>query len=236
MNADYEDRLYQRLVNRVIDVNSSEQDTALALLHASHQLVKPRVELFAQGPSSTERQNASTLRERFFNSGDLALIEGSGFCGSYTHVLARTLNAAGIQVRIAQMKCGETWGCHILLEAKIDGHWAVLDPSFDMAYFKANGRLASFKEVGANWPQYRATVPNDYPGEYQYQDVRYTNWTKIPWIMPAIKATLDRLRGSDAEPISIRAYILNLYRTYLWMSIVCLSITLGASWRMRAKF
>ena len=83
-------------------------------LHKTHFLLKPREELF-------EGEENINLRDALFRSSDIQLIDAKGACGSYTHVLGRLLQRAGFEVRIAQMKCGENWGCHILLEANIDG-------------------------------------------------------------------------------------------------------------------
>jgi len=224
INANYEDRLYSRLVDSVVADGASQRDTAIALLHATHELIKPRLALFGTTAPTG-------LREKMLNSGDLALNEGTGACGSYTHVLARALRTAGLPVRIAQMRCAEKWGCHILLETQVDGHWAVLDPSFDLAFYNRDGSLASFKQVRADWTRHRTSLPVDYPIQYAYEAVRYTNWTKIPWLMPALKQLLDAALGANADQISIRAHVLNLYRTYLWACAALLLISLIISAR-----
>lgn len=47
INANYEDRLYKRLVSQILVEESSQHDKALALLHAAQKLVKPREAIFA---------------------------------------------------------------------------------------------------------------------------------------------------------------------------------------------
>lgn len=49
---------------------------------------------------------------------------------------------------------------------------------------------------------------------YRYAGWRYTNWEKIPYIMPAVKWLLDQALGQAADKISIRAHVLNRYRVY----------------------
>jgi hypothetical protein len=50
--------------------------------------------------------------------------------------------------------------------------------------------------------------------KYNYAGVRYTNWTKIPVIMPAIKKVLDFTAPEFASTFSVRRYVLNVYRVY----------------------
>jgi len=50
--------------------------------------------------------------------------------------------------------------------------------------------------------------------KYKYAGVRYTNWTKIPVIMPAIKTVLDFAAPEFESPFSVRRYVLNVYRVY----------------------
>jgi hypothetical protein len=208
---------------------ASQAESALALLHASHALVKPRVTAFSA-------HSSPGIRERVLNSGDFALIEGTGVCGSYTHVLALALKSAGFPVRIAQMRCGDRWSCHILLETRIDGRWVVMDPSFDLAFRNRDGTLASFSQVRRDWARHRDNLPAEYPLEYAYEDVRYTNWDKVPGLMPLIKWLLDIVLGEAANEISLRAHVLHLYRTYLWACIPVTILVLFMTARTLTKF
>ena len=113
-------------------------------MEISHKLLKPRLELFDE----RERIN---LRDTIFRSSDIDLIDARGACGSYSHVLARLLQVANIEARIGQMKCGKIWGCHIVVEAKINGKFVALDATHNLAFRKENGSLASFEEIGRNW-------------------------------------------------------------------------------------
>jgi hypothetical protein len=119
------------------------------------------------------------------------------------------------------MKCGAVWGAHILLEAKIDENWATFDPFYDLSFRKENGRLASFQEVKGNWDYFKKQVPPNYNSLYTYEDVRYTNWTKIPLVMPAVKRVLRWFMGSEVENLSIRSLVLNLYKAYLAILAGC---------------
>jgi hypothetical protein len=210
VNAEYENRLYELMVNRIIEPNMSNKEKALEILHKSHHLLKPRREFF-RGPTQIN------TRDTLFRSSDIQLIDG-GVCGSHTHVMGRLLQTAGFPIRVAQMKCGEIWGGHILLETKIDGQWAVLDALYNLSFEKADGTLASFKEVGQNWAYFQTQTPANYNPTYAYEDVRYTNWRKILILMPIMKSILSIVIGARAETFSLRAHALNVYKTYAILS------------------
>jgi hypothetical protein len=64
-------------------------------------------------------------------------------------------------------------------------------------------------------------LPAGYDTAYHYEDVRYSNWTKVPVIFPAIKKILDLTLGKpQADVISVRTYFLKMYD-------ICFNITLA---------
>jgi len=125
--SSYEDGLFDQIVESLLSPEMSEQEAVLALMNGTHVMLKPRQELF----SGIEYVG---LRDGVFGSSDTQLIDARGNCGSYTHVLGRLLQRANYEIRIAQMKCGDVWGCHILLEAKVDGRFVSLDALYDLAF------------------------------------------------------------------------------------------------------
>ena len=108
------------------------------------------------------------------------------------------------------MYCADsnTWGCHATIEAYADGKWIAVDPLYNVIF------PVSAAEVGRNWDTYKALTPPGYDMKYKYAGVRYTNWTKIPVIMPAIKTVLDFAAPEFESPFSVRRYVLNAYRVY----------------------
>jgi len=138
-------------------------------------------------------------------------MDGKGACGSYAGVLTRTLQRSGVPSRLAQMKCGDQWGCHIVLEANINGEYAVLGPLYNTSFISQDGTLASFKEVENNWNHYKSQTLEG----CQYEDVCYTNWQKILIVMPLIKTVLNTLIGEKANEIPIRSFALNIYQLCL---------------------
>lgn len=204
----YENQLLDNIIDLTITEQMDEQTKALSLLNVTHSLIAPRANFFKGGVRSN-------VREQVFTSADVHLMDGKGACGSFAGVLARLLQRSGIEARLAQMKCGDQWGCHINLEAKINGRFVALDPLYNLAFKKENGELASYREIGSDWQYYRSQVPDSYYPAYQYESVRYTNWQKIPVLMPLIKKALIAVFGDKANTFSLRSYLLNIYSTYL---------------------
>jgi hypothetical protein len=218
--SNYEDSLYDQILENTITPKMSDQRKALLLLERTHSLLEPRLEIFAG-------QGYINIRDTLFRSSDIQLLDAKGACGSHAHVLGRLLQRAGIDIRIAQMKCGDTWACHILLDAKIDGEWVVLDALYGLSFENADGSLATFKEVGDDWARFSAQLPNDYDLSYAYEDVRYTNWDKLPVLMPIAKTVLALFLGDEVETLSVRSYVLNVYQVYFWVAAMmygCLAI------------
>ncbi len=135
-----------------------------------------------------------------------------GACGSFSMVLARILQGYKFPVRIAQMKANGVFGSHIVVEALTDHGWIVLDPLYNIYFKNPSHQLASFNDVKENWNYYKSQLPPGYDMNYQYEDVRYSNWTKIPVVLPAIKKILDLTLGKQrADGISLRTYFLRKY-------------------------
>ena len=144
----------------------------------------------------------------------------NGACGSYSYILSRLLNELKIPNRIAQMKVNGEYGGHILVEAKTAKGWIVLDGLYDLYFKKLNGELANFKDVQDNWNYFRDQVPANYNHQYRFEGVRYTNWSKIPVVMPAIKGVLTLTVGKEeADYFSLRTFFLRKF--HLLFEVTC---------------
>lgn len=136
----------------------------------------------------------------------------NGACGSYARVLARILQTAGVKVRFAEMEVNGQSGGHIIIEAKTSAGWVVLDPLYDLYFTTPRGTLASFSEVQKNWSFYKRQTPVHYNPAYRYESVRYTNWNKIPVLLPMVKKILQGVIGKEkTEHLSLRIYFLQPY-------------------------
>src|SRR5882724_5593263 len=198
----------------------NEDSSIVDALHITNLLLRYRTEIFhkSDGPvriGGGEYDGSLT--------GDL--LTANGACGSYADVLAELLETMGFKTRIAQMKVGDTWGGHIIAEVQTTKGWVVLDASNDLFFTTPSGNLASFKDVSSNWEYYRAQTPKNYNKDYCYTDVRYTNWEKIPVVMPLLKKGLTVFIGSQrVNAISLRSLVLRKYKVYCLLLIISLVI------------
>ncbi|MFO0837620.1 MAG: hypothetical protein U1D55_03775 [Phycisphaerae bacterium] len=221
--ADGEDRLFKELVANVTTPAMSREEQAIALLHAAHDLLRPRHAVF------NAPEESLGLREQYLRSSGFELNAPRGACGSFSTVLCRSLQIAGFRARLVQMKVGAVWAGHVVVEAEVEpGCWAVLDPTYDLSFVRPDGELAGANDVHKDWAFYRHQVPNEYDSRYAYDELRYTNWNKIPVLMPALRWVIVITCGEQfASVLSIRACFLNLFRVYAWSSLVLAILPAG---------
>jgi hypothetical protein len=212
MESSYEDRLFASIkatIDGRIDPNDTPDSVAVKAMDECYFLMNNRASIFKSdlGPEAN-----------IFHSSTVDLMTTQGACGSYSQVLARTLATYHFPVRIAQMKANGIFGAHNIVEVKIGEGWVVLDPTYNLYFIRPDARLASFSDVSTNWNYYSKQVPTGYNLDYHYEDVRYTNWTKIPFVSPALKSLLTLFIGTEkANSFSMRTFFLNTYAVYLYV-------------------
>ncbi len=208
MEANYEQELFQAIrsdINTRIKSTDSQDSVVGKVMHSIHELLVNRGSVF-------EGKQFGSIKSDFLEPTSFDLMTARGACGSFSMVLARVLQGYHYDVRIAQMKSRGVFAAHNIVEAKTNHGWVVLDPLFDAYFVKPNAQLASFEDVKKDWSYYKKQTPNGYDMTYDYEDVRYTNWTKIPVILPAVKKILDLALGKQiADSISMRTYFLRKY-------------------------
>ena len=198
----------------------AEDSSILDALHITNRLLKYRTEIFHKNDGPVRIGGGGYDGSL---TGDL--MTANGACGSYADVLSELLETMGFKTRIAQMKVNETWGGHIIAEVQTSKGWVVLDASNDLFFTTPSGSLASFKDVSSNWEYYKAQTPKNYNQDYRYADVRYTNWEKIPVVMPLLKKALTVLVGTQkVNTISIRPLVLRKYKVYCLLLVISLVI------------
>ena len=217
MEANYETEIFQAIHSDISTKISptDTQDSALAkIMHACHSMMVNRESVF-------EGKTFQGIQAELIEPTTFDLMTGSGACGSYSMVLARILQGFNYSVRIAQMKAKGVFAKHNVVEAKTDHGWAVLDPLFNTYFISPSRNLASFADIKNNWNYYKTQVPGDYDMNYRYEDVRYSNWTKIPVVLPAVKKILDLTLGKEkADGISMRTYFLKKYEILYFVFLV----------------
>jgi hypothetical protein len=208
MEANYERDLFQAIrsnINSKLNSDDSQDSVVVKVMHACHDLLVNRESVF--GGKDFDGFESGLLQPT-----SMDLMTAKGACGSYSMVLARVLQGYRFDVRIAQMKSNGIFAAHNIVEANTGHGWVVLDPLFDVYFINPSRKLASFEDVRNNWGYYRDQLPPDYDQHYRYEDVRYSNWTKIPILMPSIKKILDLTIGKNqADDISLRTYFLRKY-------------------------
>lgn len=209
LQANYEEQLFKSLAAHISEVGNqqtlSEDSIVIRSLHVTHELEKSRSILFGKRPITN--LNAQYVQPLTFD-----LMTGQHACGGFSYVLGRLLQEFDMNIRFAQMKVNGMFGGHILIETKMSYGWVVLDPMFNLYFTRPDGKMASFADVQADWLYYSRQVPAGYKPEYNYSAVRYTNWDKIPVVMPAIKNMLYWSAGKEAtEGYSIRNLFLRKF-------------------------
>ncbi len=226
MEASYESGLFLSIKNDVdnkIDADDTQDSVVVKAMHTCNFLMGNRAFMFRDAKAM-----ASTKAD-FFQATSVDLMTTKGACGSYSTVLARILKTLHYPIRIAQMKAAGIYAAHNLVEVETNNGWAVLDPTYDLYFIRPDNHLASFQDVENDWAYYSKQVPKDYDFTYHYEGVRYSNWTKVPIIFPAIKRTLDFFLGKQrADTISIRSYLLDVYDISFYITL-CLYLPLFLS-------
>jgi len=217
MQSAYENGLFASIkssIDHQIDTDDTRDSIVVKAMDVCHLLMHNRASTFTGaamlGPEAD-----------FFNGASVDLMTTRGACGSYALVLARLLQEYGYPVRIAQMKAEGIFGDHNLVEVNTGKSWVVLDPTFDLRFIRPDARLASFADVQHNWNYYSTQTPKDYNPVYKYEDVRYTNWTKIPVLFPAIKSIFRISMGRErTDTFSVRTLFLKIYTVYFYITLL----------------
>jgi len=199
-------------------------------LKVTHDLGTQRRPLFAHQKFNTL---VSMIHPATFD-----LQTNAGACGSHSYALSRLLKEFDIETRIAQLTVKGQYAGHMVVEAKTQDGWVLLDPSYNVYYMKPSGKLASIADVQADWEHYSQQTPAHYDPKYNYEGVRYTNWNKIPVLMPALRKVLTWTIGSEkTETISLRTFFLEKYRVLFKLTLsLYLTILTKLYWKRLARY
>jgi len=215
--SSYEDALFGS-IKRDIDSRLTDLDTqdsiVVKAMRTCNYLMINRAPIFMNG-------NLSGFKADVIHPASVDLMTTRGACGSYAEVLARVLQNYNFPIRIAQMKAHGIFADHNIVEVKTDKGWVVLDATFNAYFIRPDHRLASFDDVKNDWPYYSKQVPPGYDLSYKYEDVRYSNWTKIPVVFPAIKKVLTLFIGQEnIKTFCIRIFFLRMYELYFYITLL----------------
>jgi hypothetical protein len=217
MEYTYEEGLFQSIkagIDNKTDSNDNQDSIVIKAMRACNALMANRSDMFTA--------KSLGLEADLLHPTSVDLMTTRGACGSYSTVLARILQTYHYPIRIAQMKSHGYYGAHNIVEVKTaNSGWVVLDPTYNLYFVRPDARLASFDDVKNDWAFYSKQTPAEYDPAYRYEDVRYTDWDKIPIVMPAIKSTLGLFLGKDrVNGLSLRTWFLKIYTIYFYMSLI----------------
>jgi hypothetical protein len=217
MEASYEKELFRAIqynINGKVGPDEVGDSLVVKVMHATHSLLSNRALVFGN-------QNIEGIKADL-HPASIDLMTAKGACGSYSIVLSRVLENYEFPIRIAQMYAKGRFAAHNVVEAQTKSGWIVLDPLFDVYFIKPDGKsLASYDDVQHDWGYYSHQLPSDYNRAYKYENVRYSNWGKIPIILPAAKKMLDLILGKEkADTLSVRTLFLKTYDMYFYLVLI----------------
>ena len=211
----HENNLYRNIGRMAQRGASSKADTAVVqeAMTSINSIMQSRSALF-------QAQEQLSWKQDLFQSADIHLMYGSGACGGYSMVLARTLQVLGYEVRIGQLKVIEGgWGAHIIIEyySKLLNKWVMIDPLFQFIPRTKGGNMASIQYLAKHWSDFEAQMPEDFKNQYRYNDVRYTNWDKFGGIAKPYYGLAKLFMGKAyADTICLRMYGLSTFPLLFW--------------------
>ena len=211
----FEKRYFDDLAKTVLSgqPKAEEDSVILGALHLTHHLLESRSKILATAAAVPSCSYAASLTQDLLTAG--------GACGSYSDVLCELLQCLGFRTRIAQMKVEGRFGGHIVAETQTSKGWVVLDAMFDQFFITAGNRLASFKDVSSDWNYYRLQIKKGYDTAYCYSDVRYTNWGKLPVVLPLCRKVLTLFMGEQrVNEISLRPLFLRKFRVFYYILLL----------------
>jgi hypothetical protein len=231
----HENNLYRNIghTTRMHAENKSDTSIVKEAMVSINDIMQSRHELF-------RGEEIHSWKQTVFQSVDIDLMYGSGACGGYSKVLARTLQLQGLNVRIGQLKTlGYGYGGHIIIEyySKTLHKWVFVDPLFKLIVRQKNGDWASVKEVAKHYDHYKNQMPEEFNQRYKFDDVRYTNWDKWGGIVKPYYFLSKFFSGKNyADTICLRMYRLSTFPLLFWSLEAAYFIVLVVGFfRFRAK-
>ena len=230
----HERNLYQNIITANDHNFNPNSDTAevRTLMLTISSLMFSRSSLF-------QDHQRYSLKQQIFQSSDIGLMYGSGACGGFSKVLARTLQLKGYKVRIAQLKTlSYGYGGHTIVEfySKSCKSWVFIDPIFQVYFIKANGKWAGINDLIENWNGYKSQMPEKFKQQYRFNGVRYTNWNKLGFLSRGIKAMLNVITSEKfANTLCLRMYFLATYPIYIFGSLSIYVLLMLNEWRLFSK-
>jgi len=223
MQDEFEAGFFDSLAQKVqADTHDPSPDSMLiGAMHVTHALLISRTAIY----NSTAR---SGFISNYIHPLSSDLVTADGACGSYAAVLCRLLQSLNFEPRLLQMEGSDGKVCHIVLEVLSSKGWIVLDPLYDLSFRRKDGSFASFQDVSHDWSLYGRQAPAGYNPAYCYSSARYTNWGKVPVIMPFARLLIGWRLDKDAlDHLSLRTFFLRKYLIIEYLTALLLLLLLA---------
>lgn len=229
----HENNLYRNIGHaaRIHAANTDDTSVVKEAMTSINDIMQSRHDLFRD-------QEKHSWKQTVFQSADIDLMYGSGACGGYSKVLARTLQLQGLDVRIGQLKTLKFgYGGHIIIEyySETLNKWVFVDPLFRLVVRQKNGDWAGVKEVAKHYDRYQTQMPAEFNARYKFNNVRYTNWDKWGGIAKPYYALAKLFKGKRyADTICLRMYDLSTFPVLFWSVEIVYLVLLGIGyWRWK---
>jgi hypothetical protein len=223
MQDEFEAGFFNSLAQKVqAETHDLSPDSVLIrAMHVTHALLVSRTVIY----NATAR---SGFISSYIHPLSSDLVTADGACGSYAAVLCQLLLALDFKARLLQMEGSDGKVCHIILEVLSSKGWVVLDPLYDLYFIRKDGNFASFQDVSCDWSWYKRQAPAGYNPAYSYSSARYTNWEKIPVIMPFARLIIGwRLDKDELDHLSLRTFFLRKYLVMEYLTALLLLLLMA---------
>jgi hypothetical protein len=178
--------------NAVLPYSASPEQKADAILAWMQQ--GPARDADYYGDDAEDRDPVDTL-----NYKELLTV-----CGTATNAFVNLASAGGIEARrLLLLDASGMNTNHVVAEVRLDGRWAIVDPSFHLILKDSAGRLvtkedlarpAVFQDVTRNIPAYDPA--------YNYEHTAFIHFARLPVIGAFLQAHLNSVLPSWQERIN----------------------------------
>jgi hypothetical protein len=221
----HENNLYENIGRSVVRHAVIKNDTAIVA--SAMKIIQSNM---AMRSRIFEGQERISWKQSLFRSADVELMYGSGACGGYSMVLARTLDLLGYKVRIAQLKTVKSgYGGHIIIEYYSDMYnkWVLIDPLFNWMPRDPSGTPADIRSVIEHWSDYEDQMPLEIKNRFYFEGVRYTNWDKFGLLSRTAYKVLSFTFGKETtDHLSLRMYVISIYPSLFFSALSIYAILL----------
>jgi Transglutaminase-like superfamily len=178
--------------NAVLPFSASPEKKVLAILDWMER--GPARDADFYGDDAEDRDPVDTL-----NYKELLTV-----CGTATNAFVNLASAGGIEARRLLLLDATGMNTnHVVAEVRLDGHWAIVDPSFHLILKDSEGRLVTKEDLArpAVFQDVTRNIPGYDPG-YNYEHTAFIHFARLPVIGRFLQTHLNSVLPSWQERIN----------------------------------